>query len=628
MAVVYRAVDPVADRPLAVKVLRLPNPATEDETSEARLRFETEVQTLSRLSPHENIPTFYHYHGGGGGEYTYFAMELVQGESLDKKIAVGGARRPEEVVPIIRQISTVLDYAHRKGIVHRDIKPGNVLLRPDGVVKIIDFGIARVGSQNLTATGVRLGTPAYMAPEQIRGEDVGGPADQFSLAVLAYRLLTGRMPFEGQDELVVYNILHSEPPPPSRLNPALPPELDGVLQRALKKGQNDRFTTCVEFAAALDSALFNPRGPSSADAARWIPAHHSGSSYNKAALAGLVCLVVASLAIWAMIEKERRTVATPASASSAVGGAPTIQPPPVRGGRKLNKPKIPLPARNTTHFEGYPSGKTSAPAILQPRPPSSNTVSATGRQGGHAPSVDVSHLDLEYRPVVQDWFQRNPEFRGPAVMSDCSWCKGGRLPVDWSSDNKHPYYAAGDFNKDSQTDVAVVSKRGDLVIFNGPLRVGMNATFVAPYVGTFGGNEYIYYNKNVLIYGPYASDVINGELHWNGRTYSMGSREPGAVSDNVFRAGDGVSQPSVIYKVDPEYSEEARKAKYGGTVMLAAIVDVDGHSRDIHVVKTLGMGLDEKAIEAVRQWKFKPGMKGGQPVNVRVTIEVNFRLLN
>jgi TonB family protein len=111
----------------------------------------------------------------------------------------------------------------------------------------------------------------------------------------------------------------------------------------------------------------------------------------------------------------------------------------------------------------------------------------------------------------------------------------------------------------------------------------------------------------------------------NGGGFGPGSG--GGVGGGVFRVGGGVSQPAVIFKVDPEYSEEARKAKYSGTVMLAVIVDVQGHARDIHVVKSLGMGLDEKAIEAVEKWKFKPGMKGGEPVNVRATIEVNFRLL-
>ncbi len=107
----------------------------------------------------------------------------------------------------------------------------------------------------------------------------------------------------------------------------------------------------------------------------------------------------------------------------------------------------------------------------------------------------------------------------------------------------------------------------------------------------------------------------------------FGPGSGGGIGGGVFRVGGGVSAPSVIYKVDPEYSEEARKAKYSGAVMLAIIVDTEGHARDVHVVKSLGMGLDEKAMEAVEKWKFKPGMKGGQPVAVRATIEVNFRLL-
>jgi periplasmic protein TonB len=113
----------------------------------------------------------------------------------------------------------------------------------------------------------------------------------------------------------------------------------------------------------------------------------------------------------------------------------------------------------------------------------------------------------------------------------------------------------------------------------------------------------------------------------SGKGGGFGPGEGGGVGGGVFRVGGGVSQPAVIYKVDPEYSEEARKAKYSGTVMLSVIVDIDGKARDIHVVKSLGMGLDEKAMEAVGKWKFRPGMKGGQPVNVRATIEVNFRLL-
>jgi len=113
----------------------------------------------------------------------------------------------------------------------------------------------------------------------------------------------------------------------------------------------------------------------------------------------------------------------------------------------------------------------------------------------------------------------------------------------------------------------------------------------------------------------------------SGKGAGFGPGEGGGVGGGVFRVGGGVSQPAVIYKVDPEYSEEARKAKYSGTVMLSVIVDAEGKARDIHVARSLGMGLDEKAIEAVSKWKFRPGMKDGRPVNVRATIEVNFRLL-
>jgi periplasmic protein TonB len=119
----------------------------------------------------------------------------------------------------------------------------------------------------------------------------------------------------------------------------------------------------------------------------------------------------------------------------------------------------------------------------------------------------------------------------------------------------------------------------------------------------------------------------NGGGLGSGKGGGFGPGEGGGVGGGVFRVGGGVSQPAVLFKVDPEYSEEARKAKYSGTVTLAVVVDAEGHARDIHVVKSLGMGLDEKAIEAVGKWKFKPGMKGGQAVNVRATIEVNFRLL-
>lgn len=386
MAVVYRALDPVADRALAIKVLRVPDPATLGEASEARLRFEVEVQTLHRLSPHKNIPTFYHYSNREDGDYTYFAMELAQGVSLAQTITATGVQRPKDVIPIIKQVSTVLDHAHGKGIVHRDIKPGNVLVQPDGLVKVIDFGIARVESQNLTATGVRLGTPQYMAPEQISGGNVGGQADQFSLGVLTYRLLTGTMPFEGQDEVVTHNILHAEPPDPRSFNPALPSELNQVLQRALKKTAGDRFETCLEFAAALESALCSHGTSFAVDANRPPGAPRGAFWGRRAALAGIAALVLATLAISGIIV-HRLFPRWPGDSSSSNTPAkidPSNQAPPATVHGSMSKPS------DGGNVDNIPKGTVPPEQSIQNIQPPGRTIVAAVEKSPENTTADGS----------------------------------------------------------------------------------------------------------------------------------------------------------------------------------------------------------------------------------------------
>ncbi len=249
MGVVFRGFDPSIARPVAIKVIRPQHLATPELGEEARTRFSREANAAGRLS-HPNIVTIYQL--GEDRGYQYMAMEYVDGAPLNKTMSAGVAMNSTTVLDIVRQMADGLDHAHEQGVVHRDIKPANIMVRPDGKVKIADFGIARVASQTLTRTGTTLGTPAYMAPEQILGHKVDGRADQFALAVLSYQMLAGQKPFEAPTEQqLIFEIMESTPKPIHELNPSLPASCDAVLQRGLAKDPAARYASCSELARAL-----------------------------------------------------------------------------------------------------------------------------------------------------------------------------------------------------------------------------------------------------------------------------------------------------------------------------------------------------------------------------------------
>src|SRR5207245_3903629 len=172
------------------------------------------------------------------------------------------ALAPERMMSILRQTAVALDYAHHKGIVHRDIKPANIMIASDGSVKITDFGIAKVTtSQQYTQTGTIVGTPNYISPEQVQGLAVNGRADQFSLGVICYEMLTGERPFTGEHlTTVVYKIVAEDPPPVQRLNPTLGPQIDAVLRRGLMKKPDGRYPSCIDLINALETACANTKG--------------------------------------------------------------------------------------------------------------------------------------------------------------------------------------------------------------------------------------------------------------------------------------------------------------------------------------------------------------------------------
>jgi serine/threonine protein kinase len=251
--VVYRAQDPAIGRIIAIKTIRLSDFTDDSERERLRERLFREAQSAGMLS-HPNIVTIYDIAEENGLAYIF--MECVEGPPLEKVLNSPEPMPADIALAILRQTATALDYAHQKGIVHRDIKPANVLIHERTHAKITDFGVAKIMSQQMTQSGVMMGTPNYMSPEQVQGHAVDGRADQFSLAVIAYEMLTGEKPFQA-DQLpaLLFRIVREDPVPPQRLNPTVGPQVEAVLRKALAKSANDRYSTCIEFVDALAGAL-------------------------------------------------------------------------------------------------------------------------------------------------------------------------------------------------------------------------------------------------------------------------------------------------------------------------------------------------------------------------------------
>jgi serine/threonine-protein kinase len=254
MGTVIDAFDRMIERRVAVKLVRLPA-GGDAEAAEAHARFRREAQAAGRLA-HPNIVGVYEY--GENADTAWIVMELVEGGTLKALMDRGERLAVPETVRVMEGVLAALSYSHGRGVVHRDIKPANIMLTADGpgggAVKIADFGIARIESSTMTQVGTVMGTPSYMAPEQLRGEPVDARADIWAAGVVLYQLLTGEKPFDGNYTALMHRVLNSEPPPPSALGVTVPRAFDAVVARALAKRPEERFPTAAAFAEAIRGA--------------------------------------------------------------------------------------------------------------------------------------------------------------------------------------------------------------------------------------------------------------------------------------------------------------------------------------------------------------------------------------
>ena len=363
MSEVFRAEDETLKRIVAVKVIL--GPVAADSTF--RERFLREARLVAGLE-HPNVLPVFDYGTAtiDGEEVSYLVMPLVAGGSLKGRVA--GPVPPALAITWLSAIAAALDHAHSKGILHRDVKPGNVLMDAQGRPLLADFGLARSAevSSGLTATGTVLGTPLYMAPEQAMGATLDGRADQYALAVIAFELLAGRVPFSAESPLAVLHQHVSTPPPPlSTVLPGTAASVDAVLFRGLAKKPGDRFASCSAFVAALGAALAVP------GAAATVPQAMHGESQ--------VATIISAPAL------SPAALAAPASlAKNAPEGAPKDA---TRGVRVLLAALLLLSAAGGVVLllrgMGRPSASSSAPATATP---ALAAASASTSAGGPATS--------------------------------------------------------------------------------------------------------------------------------------------------------------------------------------------------------------------------------------------------
>ena len=341
MGVVYKARDLRLDRFVAMKFL----PRSIDSQEEEKQRFILEAKAASSLD-HPNICTIHEIDETIDGQM-FIVMGYYEGETLKEKID-RGPMRGAEALAVTRQVAQGLAKAAKEGIVHRDIKPANIMVTTDGVVKILDFGLARLsGHTKISAPGSRLGTAAYMSPEQIMGEELDHRTDIWSFGVVLYEMLCGQRPFQGnQDVAVIYAVVNEEPEAPSAVSTAVRPELERIVIRALAKDRKDRYQHVSELLEDVDSIEDEPL----ADATQALPAELSVEERKRktplyAAVAAALAVAVAAGLYFAADSggSDAPSIAEAQPASGPAGQAPS-DPAPDAGGQQAEGESLAAPS--------------------------------------------------------------------------------------------------------------------------------------------------------------------------------------------------------------------------------------------------------------------------------------------
>jgi TonB family protein len=643
MGSVYLARDPDMDRLVAIKLL---NEGFDEE--ELRGRFASEARSASALR-HTNIVTI--FQTGTFLERPFIVMEYVAGETFADIIASGRSVPIAEQLQLLDQLLAGLQYAHAKGIVHRDIKPSNVMVDGEGVVRILDFGIARLGDGGLTRTGAVLGTLNYMAPEQLAGQVVDIRADIFAAGLVSYELLSSKPAFPQAFPEILRHIAFMDPPPLEELRPGIDQGLVRLVGRCLAKQAGDRYPDCAAVRRDLDAVRRVTAGGVIVDAPQTFaptpaaPPTPTGPPKTPSSPA-LPERLSDTLKIG---DAPRRP--TDRSAPPVEDAEPELvrtivipRPPTSPGETPASAPSTPasgrhIPVRPRTHLIAYAGAALVIVAIAagmwkMMRAPGegSAALNVTEAPAANSPSTSAAPVALPTTPGND---------------------AGNRLPVEPANPSPAPVPSAPRRTEPASGRGAATRGASPPA----PVRVGgavkppklikrvnpeypsmalsarlQGVVILEARIGTDGKVRDVRVLRSIALLDNAAAAAVR---QWEYEpTILNGVAVPVITSVAVefkltppapVRVGGAVTPPAQTKRVNPPYPPEAQAAGVQGVVIMEATIGADGKVSDVRVLRSIPL-LDQAAMDAVRQWEYAPTVLNGTPVPVLMTVTLNFTL--
>jgi serine/threonine-protein kinase len=643
MGVVYRGVDSFIKRPVAIKTIYLNEIQEDHERQFLKERLYREAQSAGILS-HPNIVTIYQI--GEQDDITYIVMEFVEGKNFAQLLRSAEKPSVELLLSIFEQTAAGLDHAHAQGVIHRDIKPANIIVRPDGVAKITDFGVAKIASQTVTRTGMTLGTPHFMAPEQIQGKTIDGRADQYSLGVVIYEVFTGRKPFTADSMTTLIFKIVTDSVDPKRDNPNLPDAAAEVLKRALAKDANHRFPSCQALVQAFRDAIGLPSGivagygsginlPSRASYTQsGIPSGPStipGHAPQSTTRTGQPPTLPGTMPVSAGVQTPTPTPtpapqpAPPPSAAAPPGPKPASTPAPQPAGFAG------VPPRSATPVPSQPSAlkppasvgnKWLFPAIAlvglavllgifavvklfdrSPDPDTGRIASTQGASGGGL----VATPDAGSAPSATQAPSSRPQAVPPPSTPARSAVSVQPAPSSGSSTAGASSSGTATPTKPPRTFTPPQQKVSPPVTITPPAAVSPKPSQTDP--------------RKPAVSNPPSSLAPQGTVPDPGVSRPAPVEAPKLVAQPVYLP------PKPIVRVPAIYPAAARRDGISGSVLLQAVVNAAGQPTAVNVVRGIRPDLDQAAKEALSKWRFQPGTADGKPVESRVNVEISFNLV-